>query len=79
MSYERDYAIMEGKRNSASDAYFGARHILVDTKLNRRIFDAAFKLGYEAAKDKDTPISTESLQPEESKNQGPDFMLGKAL
>ncbi len=43
---EREYAVMEGELNRSSQAYFEARPSL-DTKENRRLFEAGFQRGYD--------------------------------
>lgn len=42
---ERDYAVMEGKKNAASDRYFLARPDF-DTPTNRKIFEDGFVRAY---------------------------------
>lgn len=46
--YEREKAVMEAHRNVDAEAYFGARHAMLDTIANRRIFEAAFERGWNA-------------------------------
>jgi hypothetical protein len=40
--FERDHALMEAHRNDAAEAYFTARHPMLDTIANRRTFEAGF-------------------------------------
>jgi hypothetical protein len=46
---EQRHAVKEGERNAAADTYFKARHPMLDTAHNRRIFEAGFDRGYDAA------------------------------
>lgn len=49
VDYERRHAIKEGERNAAAFEYFSARATMMDTLHNRRIFEAGFDRGYDAA------------------------------
>jgi len=49
MDYERRHAIKEGERNESAFRYFSARATMMDTPHNRRIFEAGFDRGYDAA------------------------------
>lgn len=40
--YERDRALMEAHREGAADAYFKARHPMLDRLENRRVYEAAY-------------------------------------
>jgi len=47
LGYEHEKAHKEGERNAASEAYFKARALILDTPKNRRLFEAGFDRGYE--------------------------------
>ena len=49
MPYEKRNAIQEGEQISASDAWFKARHEMLDTLDRRSIFRAGFDRGWNAA------------------------------
>lgn len=49
LTREQIYAIKEGECIAAEDAYFKARSEMLDTTHNRRIFEAGFERGYDAA------------------------------
>ena len=57
MPYEKRKAIQEGEQISASDAWFKARHEMLDTVDRRNVFRAGFDRGWNAAlaAQKDTP------------------------
>ena len=49
MPYEKRKAIQEGEQISASDAWFKARHEMLDTVDRRNVFRAGFDRGWSAA------------------------------
>ena len=49
MPYEKRKAIQEGEQISASDAWFHARHEMLDTIDRRNVFRAGFDRGWNAA------------------------------
>ena len=49
MPYEKRKAIQEGEQISASDAWFKARHEMLDTVDRRNVFRAGFDRGWNAA------------------------------
>ena len=49
MSYEKRKAIQEGGQIGASDAWFKARHEMLDTVDRRNVFRAGFDRGWNAA------------------------------
>ena len=49
MPYEKREAIQEGGQISASDAWFKARHEMLDTLDRRNVFRAGFVRGWNAA------------------------------
>ena len=49
MPYEKRKAIQEGEQISASDAWFHARHEMLDTVDRRNVFRAGFDRGWSAA------------------------------
>ena len=49
MPYEKRKAIQEGEQISASDAWFKARHEMLDTLDRRNVFRAGFDRGWNAA------------------------------
>ena len=49
MPYERRKAIQEGEQIGASDAWFHARHNMLDTLDRRNVFRAGFDRGWSAA------------------------------
>ena len=49
MPYEKRKAIQEGEQISASDAWFKARHEMLDTIDRRNVFRAGFDRGWNAA------------------------------
>ena len=50
MPYEKRKAIQEGEQISASDAWFKARHEMLDTLDRRNVFRAGFDRGWNAAR-----------------------------
>lgn len=51
---DRQHAIMQGEQNTATDAYIEARQQL-DNSHNRRIFEAGFERGWNAAMERINP------------------------
>ena len=51
MPYEKRKAIQEGEQIGASDAWFKARHEMLDTVDRRNVFRAGFDRGWNAALD----------------------------
>ena len=49
MPYEKRKAIQEGEQIGASDAWFKARHEMLDTVDRRNVFRAGFDRGWSAA------------------------------
>ena len=49
MPYEKRKAIQEGEQIGASDAWFHARHNMLDTLDRRNVFRAGFDRGWSAA------------------------------
>ena len=49
MPYEKRKAIQEGEQIGASDAWFHARHNMLDTLDRRNVFRAGFDRGWNAA------------------------------
>ena len=49
MPYEKRKAIQEGEQIGASDAWFKARHEMLDTIDRRNVFRAGFDRGWNAA------------------------------
>ena len=49
MPYEKQKAIQEGEQIGASDAWFHARHNMLDTLDRRNVFRAGFDRGWNAA------------------------------
>ena len=49
MPYEKRKAIQEGEQIGASDAWFKARHEMLDTVDRRNVFRAGFDRGWNAA------------------------------
>ena len=49
MPYEKRKAIQEGEQISASDAWFKARHEMLDTLDRRNVFRAGFDRGWNDA------------------------------
>lgn len=49
MPYEKRKAIQEGEQIGASDAWFKARHEMLDTIDRRNVFRAGFVRGWDAA------------------------------
>ena len=49
MPYEKRKAIQEGEQIGASDAWFKARHEMLDTLDRRNVFRAGFDRGWNAA------------------------------
>jgi len=47
--YEHRKAIQEGHQNAKSDAYFAARHHMLDSTVSRNVFRAGFDRGWDAA------------------------------
>lgn len=64
--YEHSKAISEGARNAAADAYFAARAWMMDTAANRRLFEAGFDRGWDAAP------SAQAPQPEAQPSMTPE-------
>ena len=64
MPYEKRKAIQEGEQISASDAWFKARHEMLDTVDRRNVFRAGFDRGWNAA----TANRTKELQDGKKQN-----------